>query len=209
MRILLAEDDAVTRRLMEALLTKWGYQAVVAHDGSQAWGLLQAADAPSLAILDWMMPHTDGVEVCRRLRAAGEKLTYVIMLTAKDRGEDTVAALEAGADDYVVKPFDHAELRARVQVGVRVIGLQKSLADRVGQLELAMSRVKQLEGLIPICSYCKKIRDDRDYWHQLESYVSTHSEAQFTHSICPDCFEQYIVPELDAPPVPEEAGSRR
>jgi len=195
-RILVAEDDAVTRRLMKALLSKWGHEPVMADGGRRAWALLRAADAPPLAILDWMMPHIDGLEVCRHVRSVEEALTYVIMLTAKDRREDIVTALQAGADDYVIKPFDHAELRARVQVGVRVVELQTSLARRVEQLQEAMGRVRQLEGLLPICSYCKSIRDDQDYWHQLESYVSSHSEAEFTHSICPACFRQHVVPEL-------------
>jgi response regulator RpfG family c-di-GMP phosphodiesterase len=101
-----------------------------------------------------------------------------------------VAGLDAGADDYVVKPFDQEELRARVQVGIRVLKLQRSLADRVTELELALDRVNQLQGLLPICCYCKRIRDDRNYWHQVEAYIENHSDAQFSHGVCPECIEK-------------------
>lgn len=189
MQILIAEDEPVSRERLRYLLVKWGYDVLVACDGDQAWSMLQHLDEPALAVLDWMMPGMAGLEICRRIRAR-EDLKYIILLTAKDRREDILEALEAGADDYVVKPFDPPELRARVHSGVRVIELQQSLADRVRQLEEAISRIQTLEGLIPICSYCKKIRDDSNYWQQLEGYLSEHAGAKFTHGICPDCFER-------------------
>jgi sigma-B regulation protein RsbU (phosphoserine phosphatase) len=105
--------------------------------------------------------------------------------------------LEAGADDYLTKPFDPQELRARIKVGERILGLQTSLAERVTELEDALSRVKQLQGLLPICSYCKKIRDDQNYWEQVESYISKHTEAQFSHGICPDCYAQFVTPDIE------------
>ena len=198
MRVLIAEDEPVSRRILERTLQRWGYEVVVATDGTQAWECLSADDAPQLAIVDWMMPGVDGPELCQRVRALGRRLpTYLVLLTAKAEREDIVAGLQAGADDYVVKPFDEAELRARVQVGVRVVQLQVSLADRVRDLEDALSRVKQLQGLLPICSYCKKIRDDQNYWQQVEQYVTDRTEARFTHGICPSCYEQHVRPELD------------
>lgn len=198
MRILIAEDDAVSRRVLEATLTKWGYEVVVTTDGQQALEALKHPDAPSLAVLDWMMPGLDGSEVCRRVRqSGGDRLLYLILLTAKGRKEDIVEGLTAGADDYVVKPFDRAELKARLNVGERILRLQAELATRVKELELALSKVKLLQGLLPICCYCKKIRDDQNYWRQVEAYVTTHSEAQFTHAICPDCRENIIEPELE------------
>jgi hypothetical protein len=97
----------------------------------------------------------------------------------------------------VTKPFNREELRARVQGGARVVELQRSLAERVEELEQALARVKQLQGLLPICSYCKKIRDDRNYWQQVEAYIGEHSEAVFSHGICPDCFDKFVKPELN------------
>ncbi len=126
--------------------------------------------------------------------------TYVILLTALGGRQNVIQGLHAGADDYITKPFDREELRARLEVGRRIVELQRSLAERVRQLEVALARVKQLQGLVPICSYCKKIRNDRNYWQQLESYLSDHSEAQFSHGICPECYERFVRPELDKLP---------
>ena len=121
---------------------------------------------------------------------------YLMLLTARESRGDLVAGLDAGADDYITKPFDAEELRARVQVGVRVLTLQKSLAERVEELQAALSNVKQLRGLLPICSYCKRIRGDDQYWQQLEGYIAEHSDAQFSHGICPTCYAA-VSAELD------------
>ena len=197
MRVLIAEDDAVSRRLLEATLVKWGYEVVVTTDGLQALEVLSQSDAPSLAILDWMMPGLDGAQVCLKARElAGERLLYMILLTAKGRKEDIVEGLTAGADDYVIKPFDRSELKARINAGERILRLQAELASRVKELELALTNVKLLQGLLPICCYCKKIRDDKNYWQQVDTYVADHSEAQFTHGICPDCRDKIVKPEL-------------
>ena len=188
MRILIAEDDPVSRRLLQAALVKWGYEVVVTTNGKEAWEALQQPGAPSLLVLDWLMPETDGVEVCRQARETPAlKSAYIILLTSRGSKEDIVEGLQAGADDYVTKPFDHGELRARVQVGSRVVQLQSALADRVKELEEAIANVKQLQGLLPICSYCKKIRDDGNYWHRVESYIAGHANVRFSHGICPDC----------------------
>ncbi len=201
MKLLVADDDATSRKMLEAILQKWGYEVVVARDGAEAWQALQAGDAPELAVLDWMMPEMDGVEVCRRVRAGGRTPpTYVVLLTARGSRADVVTGLEGGADDYITKPFDRGELRARISVGLRIVELQRSLAARVRELEDALSRVKLLQGLLPICSYCKKIRNDRNYWQQVEGYITDHSEAQFSHSICPECYEKIVRPELEKLP---------
>lgn len=198
MRILVAEDDRVSRHALQTRLETWGFAVTGHSDGTSAWEALRAEGAPHLVILDWLMPGMDGIEICRRMRAEPQaRPAYIILLTARVGRENVIQGLDAGADDYVTKPFDFDELRARVQVGVRVVELQKALAERVQQLEEALSRVKQLQGLLPICSYCKKIRDDRNYWQQVEGYISEHSEAQFSHGICPDCFEKFVKPELE------------
>ena len=199
LRVLVADDEPVSRTVVAAMLRKSGYEVQIVADGEQAWAALQRPDAPHLAVVDWMMPGIDGVEVCRRLRRIETSTpTYVILLTSRDAAADIVEGLRAGADDYVTKPPNEEELLARISVGARVISLQQTLADRVRKLEEALSNVKQLQGLLPICSYCKRIRDDQNYWQQVESYITVHSGVQFSHSYCPDCFEKYVQPQLDA-----------
>ena len=191
MKILIAEDDPVSRRLLQAALAKWGYEVIVTAHGREAWEALQKPDAPTLLVLDWLMPEMDGVEICREARKLDAlKSAYIILLTSRGSKEDVVEGLEAGADDYVTKPFDHGELRARVQVGARVVQLQTALADRVRELEEAITSVQTLQGLLPICCYCKKIRDDGNYWHRVENYISGHANVRFSHGICPDCSDK-------------------
>ena len=206
MRILIAEDDVVSRHLLETTLTKWGYEVISTTDGMQAFDALSQPDAPSLAVLDWMMPGMDGAEVCQRARSLGtDRLLYIILLTAKGRKEDIVQGLTAGADDYIIKPFDRSELKARINVGERILRLEAELAARVKELELALANVKLLQGLLPICCYCKKIRNDQNYWQQVDTYIADHSEAQFTHGICPECREKIVRPELERLKVNEPA----
>jgi DNA-binding response OmpR family regulator len=133
-RILVAEDDPVSRELICARLGKWGYEVIVARDGAEAMTALRTKGAPSLAILDWMMPGMDGLEICRRVRQVNPSV-YLILLTARDRKEDTVEGLNAGADDYLIKPFDKDELHARILAGLRVIAAHTTLADRLTVLE--------------------------------------------------------------------------
>jgi phosphoserine phosphatase RsbU/P len=188
--VLIAEDEAVSRRRLEAALLKWGFSVLVARDGDEAWRLFES-ETPPLVILDWMMPGLDGAELCRRIRGSERGAsTHVILLSTRAERRHLVEALDAGADDYLTKPFDRPELRARLRVGERVIGLHRDLRRQVAELEAALSQVKQLRGLLPICSYCKKVRDDKDYWHQLDSYVTAHTDAQFSHGVCPDCLSR-------------------
>jgi phosphoserine phosphatase RsbU/P len=197
MRILIAEDDRVSRHVLLSMLVKWGYDVVAAENGLQALEELQKPDAPLVALLDWMMPGLDGFEVVKRARrTAALRPHYFILLTARAAKEDMIAALEAGADDYVTKPFDQNELRARLHVGLRVVDLQQRLADRVLALEDSLQQVKLLQGLLPICSYCKMVRDDGNYWHQVEQYIAERSQAQFSHSICPACWIEKVKPDL-------------
>ncbi len=128
MRSLIAEDDPVSRRVLEAFLIKWGYEVVAACDGAEAWRLLQQKDAPQLAILDWMMPAMDGVELCREIRKRAERpYVYIVLVTAKGRRQDILEGLDSGADDYLTKPFDAQELKARVRAGRRILDLQDEL----------------------------------------------------------------------------------
>lgn len=199
MRILLAEDEPLTRHLVTRLLEDWGYQVEVATDGLEAIARLQSLAAARLAILDWMMPGRDGIEVCRQIRAAANAdYTYLILLTAKRHKEDVVAGLDAGADDYITKPFDEAELRSRVRAGERILSLKGALAEKVEQVEAALEHVQRLQGLLPICMHCKKIRDDTHTWHRLETYIEEHSDAMFSHALCDECLSRYYSPEAQA-----------
>ena len=128
MRVLIAEDDPVSRRALEAILLKWGYEVVTCSDGSEAWQMLQSPESPQLAILDWMMPGMDGAEICREVRRR-QKVPYVylVMLTARSQREDVLLGLEAGADDYLIKPFDSLELKGRLRSGRRILDLQTEL----------------------------------------------------------------------------------
>ena len=128
MRVLIADDDKVNRQILTKLLEKWGYEAVVVTNGDEAWQILQQESAPRLAILDWMMPGMDGAQICREIRKRNEPLyTYIVLVTAKFQKQDILEGLGAGADDYVTKPFDFGELRARLRTGQRVLELQEAL----------------------------------------------------------------------------------
>jgi phosphoserine phosphatase RsbU/P len=183
MRILIADDDRMSTLMLSRNLERWGFEVVVAHDGASAWAHIIGDTPPALAIVDWMMPIVDGIELCRRIRKASLSTpVYVILLTSRTSRQDLVAGLEAGADDYLTKPFDPDELRARIHVGQRTLAL--------------IANIKRLSGLLPICSYCKRIRSDENYWEQVESYITDHTDAQFSHGICPTCFEK-VSAELD------------
>jgi DNA-binding response OmpR family regulator len=201
MRVLVADDEATSRHLIQAILTGWGFEVLMAAEGGEALDILGASSPPEIVLLDWMMPGADGLEVCRRIRAAKpQATTYIILVTARGGLENVVQGLEAGADDYITKPFDPRELRARLRAGVRIVQLQDALLERYHQLEESLKRVKQLQGLLPICSYCKKIRNDRNYWEQVDAYVASHSEAQFSHGVCPECYELHLKPQLQGLP---------
>jgi len=198
MKILIAEDESMSRFLLDTTLTKWGHEVVATTNGGQALEALQAVEPPQIAVLDWMMPGFDGAEICRKLRAStGVDSVYIIMLTARSEKSDMLEGLDAGADDYLTKPFDPKELKARLGVGIRLVETRLTLQKKVSELEDALAQVKQLQGILPICSYCKQVRDDRNYWLKVETYVAEHSEAQFSHSICPDCYRRNVQPQLD------------
>ena len=184
MRILIADDERVSTLMLGRTLEQWGFEVVVAHDGAEAWDHIVSDQPPALAIVDWEMPGLDGIELCRRIRATSLRSpVYVILLTARNSRQDLVAGLEAGADDYLTKPFDPDELRARIHVGQRTLGL--------------IENIKRLTGLLPICSYCKRIRSDQNYWEQVDSYITEHTDVLFSHGICPPCLVK-VMAELDA-----------
>lgn len=146
MKILVAEDDFASRLIIQVVLEKWKYHVISASDGQEAWEILKKEDAPPIAILDWEMPELDGVGVCQKVKELNRSNPiYVIMLTGRDTKEDIVKGLDAGADDYITKPFDENELRARVRVAERMVNIQESLTETVEELRQALELVNALQ----------------------------------------------------------------
>jgi CheY-like chemotaxis protein len=192
MRLLIADDDANTINLLRKYLTGWGYDVITANDGLEALHVICSDHPPQIVILDWLMPGMDGIEVIKKVRQMqSSNPPYIILFTVRDEKKAIIEGLEAGADDYVTKPFDKDEFHARIRVGERMLGLQKSLADRISDLQDAMAQINSLKGIIPICSFCHKIRNDQKSWERLEEYISQHSEAEFSHGICPECVKKH------------------
>src|SRR5438445_758828 len=166
-----------------ALAKAGGYEVQSAPNGREAWERLQLARVP-IVISDWYMPEMDGPELCRRIRArTREPYVYFILVTSRGGKQQYLAGMEAGADDFIAKPVDPDELRARLKVAERILGLRKE--------------IEQLEVLLPICSYCKRIRNDQEEWEPLEKYIEEHFEQLLSHGICPDCYIKYVQPQLD------------
>lgn len=184
MKILAVEDDPVAQAVLVRTLRKLGHEVVTVADGGSALETL-AADPVRVVVSDWVMPSLDGLELCRRVRArTGSDYVYFILLTGKLPSEDNQReAIEAGVDDFLSKPLVTQEIWMRLRVAERILRYA--------------TQVRQLEAFLPICGYCKKIRDDRNYWQQIESYINARTGTDFSHSVCPDCYTRIIVPELD------------
>lgn len=189
MKILIAEDEFTTRMMVTVCLEKWGYRVESVADGKEALKQLQQNDAPQIAILDWEMPEIDGVEVCRRAKEREtETPPYVILLTARDSDKDILQGFDAGADDYMTKPFNDNELRARVQVAERLVRTQSSLAESVIELKDALNQLEMLETGIDICTDCKTVFNPYDgEWHSVNDILSNQLDPRFTSHICPQC----------------------
>ncbi len=185
MKILAVEDDAVARAVLNKALQRLGHDVVLAPDGEAAWQLVER-DPVRVIVSDWMMPEVDGLELCRRIRRrAGVEYVYFILLTGRDAtAENQRTAADAGVDDFLSKPLDVSELWTRLRVAERILRYT--------------TQVRQLEELLPICSYCKKIRDDHNYWQQIEGYISERTGSDFSHSVCPDCYTRVILPQLES-----------
>jgi CheY-like chemotaxis protein len=205
-RVLVAEDDPATRRALVFLLQRHDFDVSVASDGESAFAQLIGPNPPHVALLDWEMPRLDGLHVCRAVRSLPEsRYTYIIMVTARDHATDVLKAFAAGVDDFISKPVDGAQLLARLHCGERVLGLEARYAERVAELEHALDEVRQLQRLLPICMYCKKVRDDGDYWQEIEDYLHAQTGADFSHGICPACMEGVIKGGLPSDPVARAA----
>lgn len=194
MRVLVAEDEPIMLKMLAALLKEWGYEAIPVKNGDSAWDVLKQDDAPLIVLSDWRMPGLRGDALCRRIREEMPKRpVHIILITAAATAmEDQVAGLHAGADDFILKPCDPRELQARVRAGERIINIHCELQQKVRELQNALNQVKQLQGLLPICMDCKRIRDDKSYWHQVENYIGAKTGAEFTHSLCPTCMAQRL-----------------
>lgn len=184
MKILAAEDDPVARAVLRRALHRLGHDVLEASDGEAAWAVL-AEEPVRVIVSDWLMPKLDGLDLCRRVRErVDDEYVYFILLTSSDATEENQrAAADAGVDDFLTKPLDVTELWNRLRVAERILRYT--------------TQVRQLEQLMPICTYCKKIRDDQNYWQQMEAYINERTGSEFSHSICPDCYARIVIPELE------------
>ena len=185
MNVLIVEDDPVTSRILASQVEGLGHRVDVAGGAEEAWTMLGGVRYP-LLVCDWMLPGMSGLDLCRRIRGRDrEQYTYFILLTSLSGKERYLEAMDAGVDDFITKPPDIEQLGARIRVGERILGLER--------------QVRNLEGLLPICSYCKKIRDEGDRWEPIERYLSVRTDSRLSHGICPTCYEEHVRPQLDEP----------
>ena len=184
MRILTVEDDPVARRVLKQALKKLGHDVIEAEDGVKALEVL-AQESVRVIVSDWVMPNLDGLGFCKAVRERiDEDYVYFILLTSRTANPDNEReAADAGVDDFLSKPLDVNELWMRLRVAERI-------------LQFA-TQVRTLEAFLPICSYCKKVREDSNYWTQIESYINTRTGTDFSHSVCPDCYARVVLPELE------------
>jgi len=199
MKILIVEDDPIAGAVLEASLRQFGHQVDHRGDGLAGWQRFQAGPY-RIVISDWLMPGLDGLELCRRIRAGGGDYTYFILLSnLTNSGNNLDQAMAAGVDDFLPKPVNEAELKARLHVASRILNYA--------------TEVRQLQEIIPICGYCRKLRDDQNYWSQVEEYFKTHAGASFSHGVCPDCYDRVVVPQMrrmgaEPPPYPSAPRPR-
>ena len=184
--ILIAEDDPVSAKILEIALSKLGYEPVIARDGAEAWDKFNR-EPVRLIVSDWMMPGLDGLGLCEKVRALEDRpYTYFILLTANRTSADNYElAAAAGVDDFLTKPLDREAIRMRLRVAERIL---KYTAE-----------IRQLQELIPICTYCHKVRDQNDYWDLVETYIQKQTGSRFSHGACPQCYEKEMKHILDNP----------
>ncbi len=192
MKVMIVDDDPTTRQFLQTLVSRSGHEVLLASDGAEAIELA-ARNRPDIILADWMMPRISGVELCAHFRSAGpgQPYTFIILLTARDDSEDVVEGLNAGADDYIIKPFNAAELLARIRTGERIVRLETILRRRNEELEQSLLTIRRLKGLLPICMFCKRVRNDQDYWQQLETYIHEQTGTDFSHGVCPECLKKH------------------
>lgn len=179
MKILIAEDDPVSLTILKAALQSDGHEVVATSCGAEAWETFDR-DPVRCIVSDWMMPDVDGLELCRRVRARLKtEYTYFILLTANNPGRENLrTAMAAGCDDFLSKPLDREAIYMRLRVAARILDFT--------------TQIRVLKELIPICMYCKKVRDDSDYWEQVDTYIHTCTGSNFSHGICPECLDKHL-----------------
>jgi phosphoserine phosphatase RsbU/P len=183
-KILAVEDDAVARAVLRQALLRLGYEVIEANNGVEALELLKK-EPVRIIVSDWMMPELDGLGLCRAVRGRlNADYVYFILLTGQQADVDNQReAIEAGVDDFLTKPLNRQEIWMRLRVAERILRYA--------------TEVRQLEAFLPICGYCKKVRDDHNYWQQIESYINERTGTDFSHSVCPDCYQRVVMPELE------------
>lgn len=184
MKILTVEDDPITQLVFESALKSLGHEVIATPDGTSAW--YQLADRSIRIVLsDWQLPGMSGLELCRMIRERGGDYVSFILVTQLPPSEENVdAAIAAGVDEFLAKPMKLSELKLRLHAAARTLNLTE--------------QVQQLESFIPICAHCKNVRDDKNYWQQIETYINTRLGTRFSHGICPACYEKIIRPQLQA-----------
>ncbi|HLP24590.1 MAG TPA: response regulator [Acidobacteriota bacterium] len=192
MKILLVDDDPIARLHLEAELRALRHEPVTAASGEEALRALASSEA-RVIISDWVMPGVDGLELCRRVRTSPDYVYFILFSQKEGSHQNERAAADAGVDDFLPKPVNSHDLWMRLRVAERILGFTR--------------RVHELESILPICGYCKKIRDDQNYWQQIEQYFGERAGTEFSHSVCPDCMRIHIQPQLDRlgvamPPLP-------
>jgi sigma-B regulation protein RsbU (phosphoserine phosphatase) len=179
MKILIAEDDPVSVKILQFTLQHWGHEVLCTGNGEEAWAAFDQ-EPVRVIVSDWMMPGIDGLELCKKVRGRTKtEYTYFILLTANNTGRENLRkAMDSGIDDFMTKPLDREAIFMRLRVAERILQFT--------------TEIRQLKELIPICMYCKRVRDDRDYWQQVETYIHHQTGTNFSHGICPDCFNRQL-----------------
>ena len=196
-RILIADDDQDVLYATSRIVKSGGYEVLNASTGSEC---LETArrQRPDLILLDVMLPDAEGTEICRQIKADPVlRGTFVVLISGKKTASDERAdGLNFGADGYIVRPISNRELLAWVNALVRILKAERERDRLISELTEALAKVKTLSGMLPICSHCKKIRDDKGYWNHVETYIRQHSEVEFSHGICPECLKKHY-PDYD------------
>jgi sigma-B regulation protein RsbU (phosphoserine phosphatase) len=189
LRVLVADDSPIFLGMVSMMLGDWGFEVTVCESGTDALKVMSAEDSPSIVLLDWMMPDIDGLEVCRRIRdKETSRYFYIILVTGKTNPDALVEAFDAGVDDFLTKPVEQSELRARLRAGQRIVML-KDEVHKLRELKEAQQRIKWLEDILPVCMHCGKIRDQKQIWHNAETYLKKVAGEHFSHGLCDECLE--------------------